>query len=297
MSMPNHLLKIQSKLCREIAKLIRYRPTSFPYISGDGFRSIADHIYDETSKCKAANIKAGNIVFLKTDMMKDWFVNVHPMIPEKYILITHNSDGIVGKNESMYIDNKIIRWYAQNNVYKHEKITPIPIGVENKALYMSGWMLLKLLNELRRQKMETVNRILFGFNVNTNTTERTLALDTLRKCSSADEIMTRLNLKEYFQLLNQYRFVASPEGNGPDCHRTWEALYLGTIPIVRNSPFMKSFTSLGLPIQIIENWNTLETFGNIVLRVDTQQPKPRDMANALFMDYWINIINKNRTKH
>ncbi len=30
----------------------------------------------------------------------------------------------------------------------------------------------------------------------------------------------------------QYSFWLSPRGNGIDCHRTWEALYLDVIPIV-----------------------------------------------------------------
>jgi hypothetical protein len=34
----------------------------------------------------------------------------------------------------------------------------------------------------------------------------------------------------------QWRFCVSPPGNGIDCHRTWEALYLGVIPVVAPSP-------------------------------------------------------------
>ena len=30
-----------------------------------------------------------------------------------------------------------------------------------------------------------------------------------------------------------FAFVASPSGNGLDCHRTWEALLLRSIPIVK----------------------------------------------------------------
>jgi hypothetical protein len=33
----------------------------------------------------------------------------------------------------------------------------------------------------------------------------------------------------------QWRFCVSPPGNGIDCHRTWEALYLGVIPVVVSS--------------------------------------------------------------
>ena len=38
-----------------------------------------------------------------------------------------------------------------------------------------------------------------------------------------------------FKRIGQFAFVASPPGNGFDCHRTWEALILGCIVIVQNS--------------------------------------------------------------
>jgi hypothetical protein len=43
---------------------------------------------------------------------------------------------------------------------------------------------------------------------------------------------TSLTPKEYLQLLSHFRFVISPEGNGIDCHRTYEALVAGCVPVV-----------------------------------------------------------------
>jgi hypothetical protein len=37
---------------------------------------------------------------------------------------------------------------------------------------------------------------------------------------------------EYFRSLPHYKFVVSPEGNGIDCHRHYEALMAGCIPII-----------------------------------------------------------------
>ena len=45
------------------------------------------------------------------------------------------------------------------------------------------------------------------------------------ECGEAD-------LHAYRQLLLRSKYVLSPPGNGPDCHRTWESIYLGAIPIV-----------------------------------------------------------------
>jgi hypothetical protein len=41
---------------------------------------------------------------------------------------------------------------------------------------------------------------------------------------------------EYFGMLSQYKFVISPEGNGIDCHRHYEALMAGCIPVIEDHP-------------------------------------------------------------
>ena len=38
-----------------------------------------------------------------------------------------------------------------------------------------------------------------------------------------------------FNLFQNFTFIYSPEGTGIDCHRTWEALYLNTIPIMKRN--------------------------------------------------------------
>jgi hypothetical protein len=41
--------------------------------------------------------------------------------------------------------------------------------------------------------------------------------------------------REYFYSLPSYKFIVSPEGNGIDCHRHYEALIAGTIPIIEEN--------------------------------------------------------------
>ena len=47
-----------------------YRPTSLPYVSGDGFRRLADHIFDETQSINPKKIKYQDIVFIRSDLIK-----------------------------------------------------------------------------------------------------------------------------------------------------------------------------------------------------------------------------------
>jgi hypothetical protein len=41
-----------------------------------------------------------------------------------------------------------------------------------------------------------------------------------------------LHPSDYFDILPDYKFVISPEGNGIDCHRHYEALIAGCIPVI-----------------------------------------------------------------
>jgi hypothetical protein len=47
---------------------------------------------------------------------------------------------------------------------------------------------------------------------------------------------TYVEANQYFCELPKYKFVISPEGNGIDCHRHYEALMAGCIPIVEYHP-------------------------------------------------------------
>ena len=48
-----------------------------------------------------------------------------------------------------------------------------------------------------------------------------------------------------------------PQGNGVDTHRIWEALALGTIPIVRTSSLDPLFVDL--PVLVVGDWTELNT--------------------------------------
>ncbi len=62
-----------------------------------------------------------------------------------------------------------------------------------------------------------------------------------------------LDYRSYLHAMADHLFVASPQGNGIDCHRTWEALYLGSTPLVDKGEWLEHFSELG--IVEISDWN------------------------------------------
>lgn len=99
-------------------------------------------------------------------------------------------------------------------------------------------------------------------------------------------------LPSVYQRNRQYPLWLSPRGNGLDCHRTWEALYLDAIPIVWHSTLDSLYSNL--PIIIIHDWNEInEEFLreklNEIARKKLQQPsiyQYEKLRNA----YWHRLI-------
>jgi len=71
------------------------RRNSTPFITGDGFRSMAQpYICDESNNCKfnAKEMTPGACVFVKADNFKFFATVIAQQIEVPYILISHNGD-------------------------------------------------------------------------------------------------------------------------------------------------------------------------------------------------------------
>ncbi len=283
-----HFSRIQRKIIRELYKFFKYRPTSYPFISGDGFRSMANHIHDEIKKItNPEKVRDGEIIFVKADMLIDFFENVHPKINSRYKLISHNSDENITEKYTKYIDEKIIHWFAQNLMFEHEKVTVIPIGIENKYLYLHG-----IVNFFRNKNpnSEKINKIIFGFNPNTNPSIRNKSLSELRYSELTYEIKKPLDSKGYLKLLSEYKYVASPPGNGIDCIRTWEAIILGTTPVCLSNKNTELLLKLGAPIISVENYST-EEISKIEEEFNKLKIKGLIKNDICTIDFWKDLIN------
>lgn len=78
-------------------------------------------------------------------------------------------------------------------------------------------------------------------------------LETLNKNNISNQT---LKPEEYFKTLSNYKFVISPEGNGIDCHRHYEALITGGIPIVEDNDHIRKKYQ-GLPILYTKDYSEI----------------------------------------
>lgn len=190
----------------------------------------------------------GNIGILVTKL--DFFIN-------PIVLLTHNSDyNIIDNQIYRYICNhpKIIKWYAQNVMFKHSKLELVPIGFANEQYnHGKSKIIMNTLNNLNNIKK--INDIYFYFTINTNYTKRYECYDKLKNYFLLSEKKTE---EEYFDYLASFKFAICPEGNGIDTHRLWECFYFKVIPIVLNNTFINIVKDkYKLPMIILNDWSEL----------------------------------------
>ena len=91
--------------------------------------------------------------------------------------------------------------------------------------------------------------------------------------------------------MTEYAFVLSPFGNGMDCHRTWEALLCGCIPIVKTSVFRELFDEL--PVLIVDKWEdvTLQLLKQTVYEFKLKHQQNAFQYERLHLSYYTKCWN------
>jgi hypothetical protein len=231
------------------------------------------------------------------------------------------------KNDFLtFIENpKIIHWFAQNGVARHPKFSQIPIGLDYHTMaeregYFFGkqstpYEQEQLMYEIVKRAPLLASRLQkcysnFHFWSPVDRMRGLMHADPwLSKVMSAMSENDRARARELISLSaiyyepervdrkttweNQstYAFVVSPHGNGLDCHRTWEALCLGCIPIVRTSPMDGLFQ--GLPVHIVQDWS--EVTEDNLKKVLTDFSQRTFDLNRLTLSYWMGQINAKKS--
>ena len=122
-----------------------------------------------------------------------------------------------GSDRSEKFDFSIGMGYLYATLSK-EKQKEIQIGSHSKLVLCA----VNDRTDMRRRGMSNINR--------------KKILEIIKK-NGIDNV--RLKPDSYYESLGEYKFIISPEGNGIDCHRHYEALLSGCIPIIEDNEDMR----------------------------------------------------------
>ena len=262
-----------------------FRPSSSPFLTGDSLRNLCDHVFDETQSFKPLEVKENDIVFLKTDLKGIYFNHYHQSIKSKYILVTHNSDISIEKEDLNFLDDRIKHWFAAKlNVLASKKLTALPLGLENRRWLKNG-----LVKNFKSELSKNINkneRILCSFNPNTNLMERAPLVDIARNKQEIIDIRNFSKSKTYIKELSNYSFNLCPEGNNFESHRIWESLIFKTTPIVINNVVNQNFYNMGIPLIMLDNWNDLSNLDINDLKRINEENLEKNYEIFVNLNFW-----------
>jgi hypothetical protein len=202
-----------------------------------------------------SNENQNKIVFVSADYAA-FFLNQFPIdLASGLTIVIHNGDSIpveaIYRHSHKFKKIFCVNWLGDLGVAE-----PLPIGLENAWHGVNGRT--RLFSDALPERrinfgVETrPEQVLVAFNVNTNLRERNTAAQVFAKSNLKGASLRSLSIREYHRRLRRTQFIVSPPGNGPDCHRTWEAMYCGAVPIVLESQW--PFAGMEFPAFVTPSW-------------------------------------------
>jgi hypothetical protein len=212
------------------------------------------------------------VIYLKPEYLHDFVMQILPAIKSKFSIVCGDSDYAIG---DQYRDTLIlltnhplfVRMYAQNLKLHHTKIECLPIGLDYHTFWLNpnlwGANILmpihqeaNLLAILRKSPnlIERRDLIYCNWHFQLHRGDRKQCYENLPSALCKYEKVPITRVQTWGEQAN-YTFVASPEGNGVDCHRTWEAILLGCIPIIKRNSISSLYEKL--PAIIVDEWSSI----------------------------------------
>lgn len=223
-------------------------------------------------------------IFVYPHILDFFFEHVYSHLKHNFVLVTHNSDvGALQKYEKYLNEDKIVKWYASNIQFENQKLVALPLGIANSQWSHGN---INNLDSIRNENIKKSKLVYKNFNINTNKNRYNIS-----KILSNNGIHMQPptdNMSYLREIANSY-FCICPPGNGLDCHRTWECLYLGCVPIVQSHVHNNAFKDL--PIIVVDDWGEINTqfLENKISGLYNYKKHNSEMLN---LTYWKDRINE-----
>jgi hypothetical protein len=208
-----------------------------------------------------------------------------PTIDAPFVLVTTDGDLSVPSElprdtvDRLLASPYLVYWATQNYVGGGDpRIRHFPIGLDlhTRRPFASPKGLLALLDRLARRRVvpdRQTPRVFCDLGLNIQSEERRAVMRVLADCPHVVMQRKRVSQAAIWRRYARSPFVVSAIGHGLDCHRTWEALMLGSIVITRTSPLDPLFADL--PIVIVRDWEEIRDPANLALWAQRYAPLTR----------------------
>lgn len=291
------------------------RGDAYPLYTQDTMRNLADHLFDFSTgygsgPTRAPMVRPCDLVYSTLRPVRDFLESVHSHIRVPYLLLTDTSDVSVTHHnaDALLNSSTLYHWWASDNeVVDSPKLSSVPLGIsdnlepqglkgDRRSVLFHGNVTRYLAKLLEAESQPRTLWVMSQMSMTHG--ERRVVRDLFGRSWGRSEIRVttegRMTSDRYLRSLGRHRFILSPRGNGLDSHRTWEALLVGTVPIVRRSALDSLYDSL--PVLVVDDWTevTVDRLERFYREYKIRQSWYH--YEKLFADYWIGSIAVHRER-
>jgi hypothetical protein len=194
------------------------------------------------------------IFYSDTIHAEELFEQLARIADRRLVAVTHNSDRGATAELLGRLPAHVAAWHAQNVCHADPRLHPLPIGLENERWFPELRKKQKILG-LRAARVTPTRLLYVNHAIATNPTTRQRPYDLFagEPWCTAVHGKNGSDFDGYLQGIADHFFVLSPPGNGVDCHRTWEVLYAGRVPILLRGPYTALYRDL--PVLLVDDWS------------------------------------------
>jgi len=264
-----------------------YRLSSEPYHSVEVWKEIAD--------------RHENMTFLSTIGQLE--AAVHGSSTPKTYLIADNDDrdspGTIDQLRLIENHPLVICVFAKNALYSSTRFKLIPIGPKWQYRSTAHY------GEDKENTWSILNDLGIGGEppgLDDIMTRRGILIAHLRETATRVKVTESLNqlsrssgwlttggkestFREYMELFRTHKFVISPPGNGRDCHRHWEAILVGTVPIILKDSALQVAMS-DLPVWWVDSYDEVTESSYNEHAAQLPQVWSHADVSKLYVDWW-----------
>jgi hypothetical protein len=250
-------------------------------ISQNKFIELADNNSATQVFIHTASIEHNTAIYYRGSMNPPIFP------PKQRKWITGMSDFTVRKTIIEPFEGLYDKWYGINVAPNLKNIHAVPIGVDTHTDKTEERD--RHIYEVSKATVAESDKLAYmNFNAYTYLQERAIVdLQFSSKEWVTAQVNQRIPYREYCENVKAHKFTFCPRGNGPDTHRFWESIYLGSIPIVLDYPEMECFFEK-LPVLKLRTWDSLT---DDLLEIEYERIHESDYDFSIMrMGYWTDLI-------
>jgi hypothetical protein len=191
-----------------------------------------------------------------------------------FVMVTHNENVPIDPRQEQQILSmpNLVAWFAPQISGRHPKLHHVPLGIANSGHEYGNVDTILTVRE--NCPVRDRNCLLLSPSDSMQESVRCKAL-TATKSPTA--------FRDRLALIARHAYCICPSSAcGPDSHLFWEALYVGTVPVVRRSAWAEAWREW-VPMAIVDEWSE-------AARLSSVKPADRGLPPALSVGEWVERV-------